>query len=60
MLICLVVVFFGAGVWLPYPQLTHFSVCFLLSLHWLDGCLPVQYLHIWTSVLQVLASWPNF
>ena len=37
----------------PCPQFTHFSVRFLLSLYWLDACLPAQY-------LQVLAWWPNF
>ena len=37
----------------PCPQFTHFTVRFLLSLHWFDACLPAQY-------LQVLAWWPNF
>ena len=33
----------------PSPQLTNFSVRFLLFLHWLDACLPAQYLQVWTS-----------
>ena len=37
-------------------QLTHFSVRVLLSLHWVDACLPAQYLQVWTIDLQVLAS----
>ena len=42
------------------PQFTHFSVRFLLSLHWFDACLSTQYLQVWTLDLQVLAWWTNF
>ena len=41
-------------------QWTHFSVRVLLSLHWMDACLPAQYLQVLTSDLHVLAWWPNF
>ena len=37
----------------PCPQFAHFSVS--LSWHWVDVCLPAQYLQVWTSDLQVLA-----
>ena len=30
----------------PCPPMTHFSVRVLLSLHWVDACLPAQYLQV--------------
>ena len=44
----------------PSLQFTHFSVQFLLSLHWLNVCHPAQYLQVWNSDLQVLVWWTNF
>ena len=43
----------------PSPQLAHLRVTWLSPLHWLDGWLPAEYLHVWVSLQLVLAMWPN-